>query len=220
LGRTLFQMLRTRAAGPAELSVYNPLHIRLGHAVRIDTIDLRGKNYKVVGLKEYNRLIDSRKYQFVDYELSCDTEKIRLRLNPMADPDPVSGLTHNVVLLSLYYECSYQEAKDTGLDSSVNTGEFDVNWNDTNRKYFRINESLRTPYTAEVKTLEDLDGNGQVDEDEISSQTVQFWDYHTELYDEANQPYVELLFVERANDTGFWQIWRGSEVDPDRVAVS
>lgn len=224
MARTLFEMLKARAGPAAELKVYNPLRLRIGIALNIDSLDYRGTEFKVVGIHEVTRIIDSKVFRFVDYVLdgrdgSGAMSKVRLRLNPLAAPDPASGLTHSVLVLSLYYECGYQDGIDTGLADGVNadTGEFEIDW-DGKRTYYRIND-LRTPHEATVKSLEDTDGNGVVDADEIAESPLQFWDYHTELQDEASQTYLEYLFVEREQENGWWQIWRGVEVNPEQVAL-
>lgn len=225
MGRTLYQIMKDKLGPAQELRVYNPLKLRLGSSVTINSIDLRDKNFKVVGVRENNRWIGGTKFQSVDYDLMTPPvgrekpEKVRLRLNPLEHPDPVSGLTHNVVVLSLYYECGYQDGINNGIDGAVNagTGEFEIDW-EGKRKYWRIGD-LKTPYTTRVKVLQDLDGNGQVEADEVKESVVEYWDYHTELLDEASQKYLEFLFVERSTEEGWWQIWKGSEVDPDRVSV-
>jgi hypothetical protein len=209
--------------GPAqELRIYNPFKVKVGQGMSINSIDLRNKQFKVYSIRENNRFIGGVNYQSVDYDLLAVGEKtgnIRVRVTPMEHPDPASGLTHNVVVLSLYYSCGHQEGIESGLNSGVNagTGEFEIDWNGK-RKYFRIN-NLRGPCKIGVKVLQDLDGNGQIDSDEVRESTVEYWDYNTELLDEASQKYVELLFVERNTSDGWWQIWRGSEVDPDRVSI-
>ncbi len=227
MGRTLFQIMRDRVGSPAELRVYNPLKLKINDQVLIDAIDLRNFNYKVSSIRENNRIIDGRKFQSVDYQLngignlagSTERNKVRLRLNPMDMPDPISGLTHNVIALSLYYECGFKEAKDQGLMNAVNasTGEFEIDWNGK-RKYWRINDVM-SPYTTSVRVLEDMDGNGIVDSDEIREQGVEYWDYHTELLNEANQKYIEFLFVEKSKSDGWFQIWKGSEINSEKVTA-
>lgn len=225
MGRTFFQMLKGKLSSPTELKVYNPLRLKVGDNVTIDAIDLRDLDFKVTAVREMNRETNGYKYQSVDYQLlgsplggsATEATSARLRLNPRTVPDPASGLTHNVLVLSLYYECGYKDAQDQGLIDAVNagTGEFEIDWKGQ-RKYYRIND-LTTPWDANLKILEDLDGNGQVDDDEIRDQSIQYWDYHTELLDEASQPYTEYLFIEQNPEDGWFQIWRGFEINPEKV---
>jgi hypothetical protein len=223
MGRTLYDILRSKVSR-AEEGVYNPLKLNIGNTVQVGDPDLRDLVFNCTGIREYTRRCGGQRHQFADYDLiarpyNADPVRVRLRLNPLANPDPVSGLTHNVVVLRLYYECGFQDAVKARLENAVNagTGEFEIDWNGK-RKYFRMG-GLQTPYQADVKFLEDRDGNGRVDVDEVRTFGVQYWDYHTELLNEANQKYTEYLFVEKNTSDGWWQLWRGSEVIPDRVSV-
>jgi hypothetical protein len=209
MARTLFQTMKARLSTANELKVYNPLKIRLGVAVRIDAIDLRDRYFNVVSMRDCDRAINGRSYRFADYDLLHGTERRRLRLFP----------PESVMLLSLYFECGHQEAQDGGLAQTLAdaTGEFEIDWNGK-RTYFRIGD-LKTPHLVNATLLEDLDANGIVEDDELRQQQFEYWDFHTELSDEAGQKYVEYLFVERNTEDGFFQIWRGSEVDPAAVTV-
>jgi len=224
MSRSFFQTLRDRWSKPNELTVFNPLKVKVGSTLSIDTMGHRDRTYKIVSMREFDRDI-CKLGKFVDYEGICRVgkliEKMQLRLVPLEHPDVDSGLTHSAVVLSLYYECSNQDAIDSGLDGTVKgpTGQFEIEQDGLKTVYFRMSD-LKTAYIAQVSVLKDEDGNGIVNTDEIHREVVEYYDYHTELLDEAGQTYLEFLFVERNQKTGWWQVWKGSEVDPCRVLVS
>lgn len=217
MGRTLFEILKTRLGPAAELQIYNPLKLKLGAQLQIDRLDYRDKDYQIHEIEEYSRPAVNKDDKFVDYCLLTKppTEDLKLRLSPIAIPS--NGLPYQVVLLSLYYQCGYQEAIDSGLQNSTDSETFEIDW-EGKRVYYRMND-LRTPHSCVVKTLSDPDGNGLVDDDEIVTSRVDYWDYHTELQDEANQTYLEYLFVETNTENGWWQIWRGVELNPEQVTI-
>ncbi len=228
MGRTLFQIMKDKIGPSQELraETYNPLKLKVGQRVSIDVIDLREKDFKLAAVRENTRTDGGEKFQSMDYELAVPAttvggkpEVLRLRVSPLAHPDPASGLTHSVVALSLYYECGYQAGVTNGMSEAVkaDTGEFQIDWNGK-RTYWRIND-LRTSYNATVKVFQDLDGSGKIDANEVREVSVEYWDYWTELPNEAGGKFTEFLFVERSKDNGWWQIWRGSELDPSRVSV-
>lgn len=224
--RSLIQSLRDRWSKPKELGIFNPLKARIGGSLSIDAMGVRDHTYRIVSMSEFNREI-CQLGKFVDYEGVCrvgrEIDKLRLRMVPQEHPDELTGLTHSALVLRLHYECGHQDAVESGLERTVkgrgNTGQFEIEWGGTKTVYFRIGD-LKTCYIAKISILKDEDGNGIVNSDEIRSEAVEYYDYHTELQDEAGQPYLEYLFVERNQKTGWWQIWKGSEVDPCRILVS
>ena len=69
-------------------------------------------------IHEYRRskesLGDPENLFFTDYDCLCqplvgEDKRIRLRLNPVANPDKSAGLTHNVILMTVYDDLSYNE---------------------------------------------------------------------------------------------------------------
>jgi len=216
--KTLWEMLKAKVAGPVELRITNPLKLKIGNSVRIDELDLKDFHFTVKRIMEYKRTIGGSDFFFTDYDLVArplagEEVKIRLRLNPMENPDKVAGLTHNVVLLKLYDELAYDE----GLYKVVTdkTKKFEVNQDGVcTERYFRIND-VQDPYRPAVTVVKE----GDKDTDDLRKLNLEYWDYWREEKDEGGTPFNQFLFVEMDKDDGWFQMWRGQEIDPQQVSV-
>jgi hypothetical protein len=51
----------------------------------------------------------------------------------------------------------------------------------------------------------------------VQKQALEYWDYSRIVKDEANQKVEEFLFVEMDKDNGWFQLWRGAEVDSRNI---
>lgn len=221
-GRTLWEMLLDKIQGPAEFRYYNPLRARIGSAVTLDDVERRDLNFFVQSIHEYKRSIGGQEFRFVDYVLVArllggDKILVRLRLMPVDDPDQVAGVAHHVLLLQLDDDLPYDE----GLHKVVNDGtkKFQVlEDSEVQAEYVRIND-VGTPYQADVTIVRDVNLDKHVTRDEIEKRRVEYWDYWREVKDEAGQPQREFLFVEMDGENGWFQIWKGSEIDPKRVIM-
>jgi hypothetical protein len=175
-----------------------------------------------VSIHEYKRTIGGREFPFVDYALVArplggDKVLVRLRLMPVDEPDEAAGVTHHVLLLRLDDDRPY----DRGLHQVVGDGTktFQVREDDkVQAEYTRIND-VSTPYKAEVTIVRDVNLDKHVTRDEVEKRRVEYWDYGREVADEAGQPRREFLFVEMDGENGWFQIWKGGEIDPKRVVV-
>jgi hypothetical protein len=215
-------MLLDRLKGPVELSYYNPLHARVGAGVTIDLLPWRDLPFRLVAIHEYRRVIGGQQFPFVDYVLQArplgkDPVVVRLRLNPVDDPEAAAGLTHHVLLLQQTEDMPYNEELHRVVQDSTRT--LQIRQDDqVQAEYTRIND-VTTPYQAEVTILTDKNQDQRVQSDEIETQRLVYWDYWREVADEAGQPQREFLFVEMNEDNGWMQMWQGSAIDPQRVMV-
>jgi len=220
MGKTVWEMLSGRMKGPVELQITNPLKLKLGTAVQIKDIDLKDLTFYTKRILEYKRTIGGETFIFTDYDLLArplggDDVKVRLRLNPRANPDEVAGLTHNVVLLKLYDEVGYNE--DLHRVVTDTTKMFEVLENGLcSERYWRIND-VQDSYKPEV--LVATEGSKAIDVSDLDRLHLEYWDYWREIKDEAAQTFVQYLFVEMDTDNGWFQLWRGSEIDPLQVTV-
>jgi hypothetical protein len=215
-GKTLWEMLVARVQGPAEFRHYNPLHARVGTSLMINEIDWKDYNFFIREIREYKRTIGGKEFLFADYVLLArplekDDVWVRLRLLPVAEPDPAGGLTHDALLLRLEDEMAYDENFYKVVTDT--TKKFQVLENgQVTEEYYRINDA-DDPYKAQVTVIKDTNA------DEVETVQLQYWDYWREVKDEAGQPLRQYLFVEMDAKTGWFQIWKGQEVDPQRVVV-
>jgi hypothetical protein len=221
-GKTLWEMFLEHFEGPVEMQFYNPLKARVGGAVMIDLIDWRDRQFRVQEIREYRRHIEGKSFTFVDYvlldrPLGQPDLTVRLRINPVADPTKVAGLQHQVLLLQLFDEMPYDE----GLHQVVNdtTRRFEVIENgQVTEEYWRLHDVVG-PYKAQVSVLQDTDRDGKAEKQEVQRVQLEYWDYWREIQDAAGQALAQFLFVEMDKRTGWFQIWRGEEVDPQKVFV-
>lgn len=217
-GRTLWQIFTDWISGPVELRKFNPLKARIGAGVRIDLLDWREAQFTVETIRACSRRIGGRDFPYADYvlvdrPLHESERRVRLRINPASDP----GVDHTALLLHLEDDRAYDAEFHAIVQAD--TGRFEIHHDDGPIEVFTRLYDLREPYQVEVAILQDDDKNRRLDADEIKTIKVESWDYGREVADEAGQPGTEYLFVEMDTDTGWFQIWRGGEVDPHRVIV-
>ena len=198
-----------------EENIYNPLNIKLNSAVSINTIDFSGKRFTTKSLKEYSISLGGENHQMVDYELVGD-KPVRLRV--VNDSDSMTG--HRILLLTLYDETAYNE----GLHGVVkdDTKKFiidddDENPNNEEHEFWRVND-VGISYTSDVKILGDSNRDGKISAEEVTNTQVEFWDY-SRLTDVDGVEIEEFVFVEMNKGTGWFQIWRGAEVIPEKISA-
>jgi hypothetical protein len=220
-GRTLWEMLVDKIQGPIELRHYNPLRARVGGSVMINLLDLKELNFFVKEIREYRRTIGRHQFSFVDYvllarPLGADDVLVRLRLVPVESDDP-GAPTHDALLLRLDDEFAYDEAFNQVVNDT--TRKFQVLQDGrVTEEFVRVN-AITEPYRAEVALMRDTNHDGTVDRDEVEISRLEYWDYWREDRSEAGLPVRQYLFVEKDADTGWFQIWRGHEVDAQQVMV-
>lgn len=81
-------------------------------------------------------------------------------------------------------------------------------------EYRRV-EGVKEPLFFNVREAVDSDGSGRVSTDEIGEYQVTYWDY----YRQTEHGEAEFIFVEMRNDTGYFTIWRGVEINRDSIKV-
>jgi hypothetical protein len=221
-GRTLWEMFTGLFDTTADVKFFNPLQAKPGSGFKIDLIDWRDRDFRLHEIREYKRRIEGREFLFADYvlvdrPLHDQPVWVRLRVNP-ADPASSGGLTHHALLLRLEEDMAY----DKGLHDVVQaeTRVFEINHDDGSptETFTRLND-VSDSYIAQVTVVQDKNADAKIDIKELQRLKVEYWDYGREWSDAAGQPTTEYLFVEMNADTGWFQIWRGEEVDPHRVVV-
>jgi hypothetical protein len=221
-GKTLWEMLKDKLAGPAEKHVYNPWGAKIGSAVTIDALGLTDANFFIKQIRQNRRMIEGCEFLFVDYVLLARTiggedNWVRVRLNPVDDPDRAAGVTHNALVLRLDDEMAYNE--DLHKVVTDDTKKFQVLQDgQVTEEFFRIDDVLGS-YKTQVIVLDDTNRDKQVDKTEVVREEIEYWDYWRELKDAAGQATTEFLFVEMNTANGWFQLWRGEEIDMQKVMV-
>lgn len=207
-----------------EEKVYNPIGVKVGGVVKIDALDLREHRFTCKEIRELTVALGGKNYRMVDYVLlsrPIGKEDFRVRLRLIPDDDSRSTVSHRSLVLQLYDELAYDEGLHNVVNDSENKNfkiddDSDPN-NPVHDEFWRVND-VGSSYTADVKVLADEDGNGKVDANEVSSTQVEFWDY-SRMTDVEGVETEEFVFVEMNKSDGWFQIWRGAEVNAARIDV-
>lgn len=167
--------------------IFNPLNLVVGAGLVVDTIDFRDKELKVTKIVEFKREINGETFLFTDYILG---EELKLRVMP----------DNFCIMLNMFYEQEFDEGfLNTVQDACTST----FNIDDENAEFTR-NKGLKEPYVAMTKSSS-------------TEEKVAYWDFMRDTKDEAGFDYVDFLFIERNEKTGWFQIWRGEELAKDHV---
>jgi hypothetical protein len=216
-GKTLWEMLTQRSQETAApVAFRNPLDLRIGSSVLVSHFngpEFDGYDFSVREIREYVRRIGTEEFGFTDYLLkgtntktfdAADEANVRLRVVPNA-----TG-TNDAVLLRLYDEFAFAEdflavVKDT-------TGVFEVTDDKTGAKetYTRIN-GLKDSYAANLLIIGTTTEDGKAPPGTTKTAKLEYWDYWRDVEIGGGKTEKQFVFVEMDSDTGWIQIWRGTE---------
>ena len=222
-GKTLWEMLvEYFQSGPVELRFYNPLKAKVGSFVTFDEFDLKDLDFRVEELRESRRDIRGREFLSADYGLLArplgkPEVPVRLRLNPVENPERAGGLTHYALLLRLDDEMAFTEDLHNILRDG--TGEFRVLEDGEVKAVFTRVGGVLEPYRVRVAVVRDANFDQKVEKDEVERREIESWDYERETTGDGGVVKKEYLFVEMDRETGWFQIWRGHETDMQRALV-
>jgi len=213
---TLWEILtkKKEVEKPLESLYYNPLELRIGNIVKIDTVDFENLNFSLNSLREVKRKVDGNNHTFVDYAFLAkpydgDTVNRRLRIVPVENGD--KGFNFDIILFNKISECGYDKPFHDGLNGQQEFKEGE----DT---YWRVNDLLEE-WVADVAILSDEDQSGKVDVDEIKYSKLKYWDFWRETEDDGGSKILEFYIVEM-DESGYFQFWLGHKIDASRVIVS
>lgn len=221
---TLFQILFGRkqvAEQPLESKIFNPLDLRVGNALKINTLELERLGFNLKALREVTCNIGNEKHSFVDYDLvarpfGSEPVSKRLRLVP-ANND----VGFDVALIEKIGECGWNDEGTEdfikSLDYNVHQGVFTEGEGDDQVTFWRIND-VQSEYKGNTLLLADKDNSGKVDQNEVEKGELTYWDYWRE-FEEAGNKLIEFYFVE-LDQNGYVEFWRGRQLDPNRVEVA
>lgn len=222
------EVVTAKALGEEE-KIYNPLKVKIGGLVKIDTLEYRDHRFFVKDITEYKVAKGTKIHNMADYTLvsrPINGEDLVVKLRAVPNLDSSSRVAHRALVLSLYDEFAY----DDGFKAVVTDpeGKFvcdddkddDDPTNDTHEEYWRVND-VKTSYIAKGKQLVDVDGDGQVSPSEVAKTQFEFWDF-SRMTEVDTVPVEEFVFVEMSQvqgSFGWTQIWRGAEVIVERIEV-
>ena len=214
MGKTLWEMFMGLFYSPQKSrQVFNPLGVEVGKFVWLDSLDYRDQQFRVGKINEYTRDIGGKVFRFTDYHLSNTdgSKNFVLRYNPMDKPLPGVEQKSNVLLMTLYDEVSYSDDFLGVLNAE--TKMFEVNLDGVvAERYWRIND-VQDPYVAKVVSVEKL-AHDLTSTEELASHELKYWDYWREVEDEAKFKVLEFMFIEMDTSNGWFQLWKGKEIDP------
>ncbi|MDB6111077.1 MAG: hypothetical protein JWR69_2827 [Pedosphaera sp.] len=216
-GKTLWEMLTHRGQeAMVAVAFRNPLDLRIGSSVLVSHVngpEFEGYDFSVKEAREYVRRIGTQEFGFTDYVLkgtntktfdAADEVITRLRLVPNAQG------TNDSAFLRLYDEFAFSEdflavVKDT-------TGVFEISDDKTDEKeiYNRIND-VRDAYEANVLIITATTEEGKAPAGTTKAAKLEYWDYWRDREIGGGKTAKQFIFVEMDSDTGWFQIWRGSE---------
>ncbi|MFL5341857.1 MAG: hypothetical protein ACJ8F7_17055 [Gemmataceae bacterium] len=212
-GRTLWEMFTGLFDTPAEPGFFNPLRAKPGAGFTIDNVEWRDHNFRLDEIRDYRRHIRGQEFSFADYvlvdrPLHADEVRVRLRVNPVADP-AVAGVSQHALLLHLEDDLAYSKELHDAVKSDTKSFQIHHDGGET-EDFYRLND-VADSYKADEAVIRD----GK----EVQKLRLEYWDYSRDVPDAAGQPTTEYLFVEMDSDSGWFQLWRGVEVDPHKVVV-
>jgi hypothetical protein len=113
-------------------------------------------------------------------------------------------------------------AYDDGLHNTVTdtTMRFQIlEQGEVVEEYQRLNDVVDS-YKTQVTVVKDANRDGRVERDEVKHMRLEYWDYCRQTRDAGGQPVTQFLFVEMDAENGWFQLWQGRSVDPQKVLVA
>lgn len=212
-GITLWEIFKEKMSGeqekPQEFKIYNPLKVRIGDFVLLDTVDeLNGRNFTAVEIDVYHCLSEEGNFDIANYVLRESDFFVHLRIFPIANADPYSP--KHCIPLALFPDCEigydeklHKEVLPTGvLEVRGEKGELLATYSRRN--------SLKEPFEAKVTVIESSDS-----ENPPKIEKWYFWDFSREIGD----GFVEYYFVEMNAKNGSFQMFRGYEIYEQNITV-
>jgi hypothetical protein len=219
-GKTLWQMWTEPK--PKPLDFYNPINAKIGSIIIIDDIidgiDLHKCDFALESIEEFTRTIEGQTFKFTDYLIRDrgSPEVVRVRVNP-ADPN-VSVVPHNVLILRLDDEFAFSDDFLAVVNDTTKKFIVTDDKSGASEEYWRIND-VSAPYKCSVVAIKTTNADGSVDEKSATRSNCEYWDYWRQTKDEAGQDFNQFVFVHQNSENGWFQIFKGREIDPQMITV-
>lgn len=239
---TLFEMMMDKFKKKECVShrYYNPYKIKVGSFFKIDHLDYEELNFEVVAFREVKRILPDDDRFMCDYDLFARDVKgdeilLRLRLVPIENPD--GEMDHHAILLKRVEEFGYDKDFHESLAEpweNPDTGEneytlfLNVVDNDGNvveeegclvqDQFWRVND-VTAEWEAETAFVRDKDNDGTIEESEVDRHKMWYWDYWRQTVLDGVEV-MEFYIIEMDNESGYFELWRGTQIDPARIMIS
>lgn len=205
---------------PVEEQYENPAKVKIGGVMSVNTIDYSNLIFVVKELWQWNREINGNKRTITDYKLLArphDGEDLEVivRIIPRENPD--AKYTHDFAVLTKFFECGWDdEGERDGVLEALADPEGKLVWHkgeEDEQTFFLMNKTLG----LDVNVIADLNGNGEIEEDEVRDEKYDLYVYARDTLDEAKQPMTEFFFVQHDLTARDFAMWKGEVVDPSRI---
>ena len=193
-------------AQPPEKQIYNPIGVKVGSSMQIDSIDCFGKNFFVEAVAAITTKIGSQEFHMADYTLVAkplDGPDVTVRLRVAEDKDSTCG--YKTMVLTLHDSLGYDEGLHGVLKETDNTGKFQIDYDDKPSDVFPRCGNVRGSYKATTATV-GKDGKTQ-------NSGVEYWDF-SRMMTQDGAEVEQYLFVEMNTESGWFELWKGNEIDP------
>ena len=228
---------------PFELKYFNPFGVKINSIAKLNHPLWEGILFKLRGIREVNRMVGNQKFPLADYDFightldEEDESSLRIRLIPIDNPD--GDFDHKAILLrqvnAFGYDADFHKrlSADSLRDNSdereliyyeqVTDDDgnpiVDENGDEVFDSFYRVDD-VEEFWGCETNLLIDKDNNGKVDENEITHGNVAIWDFWRQTEDDSGE-FIEYFIIEMDNETGYFEIWRGEEIDdPSRIEIN
>lgn len=189
---------------------YNPIGCDLNSIVKIDAIDFRDYRFSVKEVKNHSIIMGGKTHNMVDFILESNkfNEGKTFCLRVVPNKNSKSSKTYRILVMNLYDSLAYDEGLHGVVKDDTKKFVIDDDTDESNiihDEFWRVND-VGISYSSNVKSLP---------EDKCE---IEFWDYSRNT-DVDGVEVEEFVFVQMDKKTGWFEIWRGSEVDPNKVEV-
>lgn len=196
-------------AQPPEKQIYNPIGVKVGSSMQIDSLDTFGKNFFVEAVAAIVTKVGSQEFHMADYTLVCkpiEGDDITLRLRVAEDKNSTCG--YKAMVLTLHDSLGYDEGLHGVLKQTDETGKFQIDFDDKPSDVFPRCGGVHGSYKA---TTAKVGKDGKTE-----NSGMEYWDF-SRMMTQDGAEVEQYLFVEMNADNGWFELWKGNEIDPQRV---
>ena len=214
----LYQILAAKLTGKSipkqvdapDNKIYNPIGVRIGSSMTIDSIDCFGKNFFVQEIHDFRTHISGQEFKMADYVLNArplDGSDITVRLR-VAEDKAATGVPYKCMVLERHDSLAYDEGLHGVLKETDNTHKFQIDHDDGPSDVFPRCGGVKGSYKADVTMV--------VKDGATENIGIEYWDF-SRIMKQDGVDVEQYLFVEMNTDNGWLELWKGCEIDPQKV---